>query len=385
MINKKRIMRTIKRLALQVTFSVFPINNKKVFFSSYEGKQYSCNPKSIYEAIKIKQEDYCYIWEYNKDNYADLINCSKTKVVRHNTLSYFYHLLTSKYIITNSGISASIPIKKRQINLNTWHGGGAYKKVGAVIPAEINGSDYEDLQIAANQTTYFLSSSRAFTELMVESTLITREKFVEIGMPRNDVFFSANEMRINKDKVRLQYGITNDQRIVLYAPTYRGKIGDVDSLSYEPHFDKIVKALNKRFDYNWVIFYRAHYHKQSETLSSNDIIDVTNYPDMQQLLCAADVLITDYSSSIWDYSFTQRPCFLLVPDLMDYQIERGGFYSPIETWPGIVAQSDDELVLKIEEYNEDEYKSKVLNHHINLMSFENGEATQRTLELLNLI
>lgn len=86
----------------------------------------------------------------------------------------------------------------------------------------------------------------------------------------------------------------------------------------------------------------------------------------------ADVLITDYSSCIWDYSLIFRPCFLFVPDLEEYENERGGFYTQISSWPGIICKNDEELANKIFCYNRTEYIQKVESHHSSLVSYDKG-------------
>jgi len=96
---------------------------------------------------------------------------------------------------------------------------------------------------------------------------------------------------------------------------------------------------------------------------------------MQELLCAADVLITDYSSSIWDFSFTGKPCFLYAPDLAQYDKERG-FYTSIETWPAILAEDNDTLIKNILDFNERDFTERVRKHHDDLGSYETGQATQ---------
>ena len=112
-----------------------------------------------------------------------------------------------------------------------------------------------------------------------------------------------------------------------------------------------------------------------------EIVDVSEYPDMQELLCACDVLITDYSSSIWDYSFTYKPCFLYVTDLEKYTSERG-FGKDIYSWGFPVCKTDEELYQAIINFDEDKFKKKMKKHHEDLGSFEDGYATKRVCEYL---
>ena len=381
LLKKEYLMLRLKRMFTRM-FWILPLNNKKLFFSSYEGKQYSCNPRSVYEVILEKESDLIYVWEYNNKNCPDKLK-KNVIIVKHNSFNYFLQLLTSRYIITNSGISASIALRKKKVCVNTWHDGGAYKKVGIAVDEKINGTKKNELEIIAKQTTYFLSSSQKFTEIMSESTLIDRDKFLNIGMPRNDVFFNKEVMQrvINETKQKLQ--ICEKDKIVLLAPTYRGCAGNANYLTVLPKENELLEALTERFGGKWKILYRSHYYKNKENEFSN-LIDVSDYPDMQELLCITDVLITDYSSSIWDFSLTYKPCFLYVPDLDEYVSERGEFYTDIMSWPGIVARNDQELHDKILEFEYGEYENKIENHHKNLKSYEKGIATKQLMYILNI-
>jgi CDP-glycerol glycerophosphotransferase len=110
--------------------------------------------------------------------------------------------------------------------------------------------------------------------------------------------------------------------------------------------------------------------------------NVTAYPDMQELLYITDVLITDYSSSMWDFSLTYKPGFLFTPDIQEYKNERD-FYIPVSEWPFPFALTNEQLCKNILKFNKDENLFKIKQHHIKLGSYENGNATKRVLELLN--
>lgn len=359
-----------------------PVEKNKIFFSSYEGKQYSCNPKCVFQYLREENRNLIYVWEYNLTNIPDDLS-KNIIIVRHNSFSYFLHLLTSKYIITNSGISASISLRKKQICVNTWHGGGAYKKVGALIPENVNGTSNKELKIMAKQTRYFLSSSHEFTKIMIPSTMVEEHKFLRIGMPRNDVFFNPFLMEQKTYNAQKILKLDTKSKVVLFAPTYRGESGERQYTTLFPDVNLLLKELTKRFGGQWKFVYRAHYYKEIEEQYPN-VINASQYPDMQDLLCLADVLITDYSSSIWDYSFTFRPCFLFVPDLKEYINERGGFYSDISTWPGIVSTNDTELRENISHFEKNPYQKKIYIHHESLGSYDMGVATKKLVDILQI-
>ena len=140
----------------------------------------------------------------------------------------------------------------------------------------------------------------------------------------------------------------------------------------------IVEAAKERFGGEWTILYRMHYFIKKRLpadTKGQHIIDVTDYGDMQDLLLAADILITDYSSSVWDYSLLKRPCFLYTTDLDEY-LETQGFYVDVRDWPFPLAKNNAALVDNIAHFDEEQYLKDVHKHHTDLGSFDNGNATE---------
>lgn len=365
------------------TLYVFPIKKSKVIFSSYEGKQFSCNPKYLFiELIKRKPNINC-VYEFNNLQHVPSELAGKALLVRHNSLRYFYHMLTAKVIITNSGITAKIPIRKEQCVINTWHGGGAYKKGGKDINESVNGSDDFFINIQGKQTNYVVASCSRFCDVMHSGMAIDFGKFLKVGMPRNDIFFCNNdEIARIKNKVSLQLGLNFDDKFVLYAPTFRGSVGQDQGIHGEKlNIASLKAALRERFGGNWKFVYRGHYFSGEKTNNRKDVIDASQYPDMQELLVAADVLITDYSSSVWDFSLTDKPGFLFTPDLDMYQHERD-FYTPITLWPYPVCKTNIELAKAIASYSQQNQINKNFEHHSLLGSFEEGKATQKVVGLI---
>ena len=379
--NVQVVKRIIIRNILKILW-IFPIKEKQIFFSAYEGKQYSCNPKAVFEAIQNLNafSEYNYIWELNNQSTREIFpKNNKVKFVKHNTLNYIYNMMISKYIITNSGVTATIPLRKEQINVNTWHGGGAFKKVGFACKEQLqNQVEKYQLTLSGKQTTFFVSSSRIFTEVMKKSVNIEIDKFLTIGMPRNDIFFDKRRIKEAKEKVYTFYKLRNDDHIVLYAPTYRGKIGN-DTFQYSLDEKKLIESLQNRFSGKWILFERTHYYNASINKGSG--ISANDYPDMQDLLACADILITDYSSSMWDFALTKRPCFLYTPDLDEYYNERG-FYTPISTWPGILCKSNEALYMAIKELNLNDYADSIEEYLKKSGNADSGNATKKLIDIL---
>lgn len=351
-----------------------PIRSRTIFFSAYEGKQYSCNPRAVFEAMisDSRFDGFRYVWELNDAEKEKLFPNASVRFVRHNTVQYIFAVMTSKVLITNSGISGTIPLRRGQLNINTWHGGGAYKRVGYGMRGETLGQLFW-LELASNQTSFYISSSRSFTEVMSQSVHVPEEHFLPYGMPRNDLFFREEDNRAARERVLTEYGIKNGAFVILYAPTYRGSVGNDRLESTSLDVDKIKNAVWEKFHKEAVILIRMHYFNRGASIG-NDVVVATHYPDMQDLLAASDMLITDYSSSIWDFALTRKPTLLFVPDLQEYDAERG-FYTQPTAWPGILCETQEELCGAIAGYEEEIYSNHIEQYLREAGSYETGEAT----------
>ena len=187
-------------------------------------------------------------------------------------------------------------------------------------------------------------------------------------MPRNDFLVCGNTEQADQ-KVRQTYQIDRKYRILLYAPTYRS-----NGKNQMPDFTELRKVLEENGE-KWYVLYRAHRYSEDDSagLDPECSADVTDYPDMQELLAAADMLITDYSSCIWDYSFLYRPCFLYTPDLREY-LAKTGFYVDIHEWPFPICENMEDLEKQIRSFDEEKNRARIMEHHQQMGSEESGHA-----------
>ena len=372
LLTMKKCVRTILRV-----FRIFPVKNNRVVFISYEGQRYSCNPKYVSEYLeKAYPSRWEIIWVLDHPGKYPQLQQRGIRMVKNDSLAFVKAVATAKAIVSNNGLALYLPsLRESQCFINTWHGGGAYKRVlndwkKEPIEREIN-------TMIAAQTTYFLSGCHRFTEVMAEAASMPLDKMREWGMPRNDVLFEEHPEVVRR--VKEAFGLPENCRIVLYAPTYRGgTTTSVSAMEQNTPLDatRCLESLRQRFDGEWFFLYRDHYFNQEQQRHPREnVLDASTYDDMQELLCAADVLITDYSSSIWDYSFTGKPCLLYAPDRKNYQSERD-FYTPIEEWPFPLAEDNDQLMEKICSFDPEEYDRAVRQHHDQLGSCETGHAAQ---------
>ena len=366
----------IVKALLRIICFFLPVSKDKFLFEVFRGNQLTCNPYYIYEFLLKHDYKFRYIWCFNKKNHLN-ITC-----VRRNSLRYFYHIVTAKVYITNCGIPSYIFFRKSQIVIDTWHGGGAYKKVGLSIASNANWYEKKILKASNRYIPYYISSSKVFTDIFSRSMFAPKEKFLPFGMPRNDLFFDKILLKQTGDKVRSMFGISSNTFIVLYAPTYRNTLQNA-SFDCNLDFDLLKSSIQKRFNVDSIcIMVRMHHKvKNFDGEHYKGILNVSTYAQMQELLCTADMLISDYSSCIWDYSFTYRPCFLFVPDLQKYESDRD-FYIPIEQWGFPMAQTNNELCSIIQNYDEFLFKLSMHHHHEALGSYEDGRASEQVTNFI---
>ena len=346
---------------------IFPIRNY-IMFCSNSGDSYSCNPKYLYNYL-IQEDNYInykFIWAFKNPDKYHFLSDNKTILCKYRSLKFYYFKVVSKIYISNSIEGNETPKKKKQIRIQTWHGGGCYKRVG--LSEKKVGKLYK-LRTKNNikNTDYFVSSSKLFSKFVINGDFGYTGSIINCGMPRNDILLDYDKSKYIRDKVVNELKIEKESLIVLYAPTWRYDESKIENID----FDKLVVTLENKFNKKVVILYRAHLHMNNRTI--NKLLNVSDYPDMQELLIASDVLISDYSSAIWDYSFTYKPCFLFCPDL-DYYIENRGFVEDIFSWGFPVSRNNDELIVNVEKFDSRLFVQEMNNHHAHLGSYENGNA-----------
>lgn len=358
------------RLFLRL-FHVCPVKRRRLLFAAHEGKAYNCNPQYIFEALYERFGTDCeYIWCLND---RKLIPAAyRVECVKYLSLKYLYYLVTSGVVINDVGVEPFIPKRKGQLFINTWHGGGAYKKGRPNAPYKRN--------LRARMTDYVISSCRKFSEVCSAEDFfnIGIEKFLPIGMPRNDLFFRTERHAAIRKRICERYGMDEERLLVLYAPTFRGAERNPDQSSLITDAIPICAAVEKRFHKPAVILSRCH---TGVSFTIDGTVDVNDYQDMQELLIASDLLITDYSSSIWDFSLTHKPAFLYTPDLEAYE-RSTGFHVPIAQWPYPYALTMEELCASIRNYDASEALCKIEAHHAHYGSYERGTATEEMCDII---
>lgn len=370
---KKIIMKGILHI-----FWIYPVNKKKIFLLNELSYTYGDSLKYIDQYLHTCEEHNYEVVFPVKEGYE---GPEYDMVVRPNSFEYFKEILSSGTIITNAGGVSYLPKRRGQKVINTWHGGGPYKKTS--IDVYDNYWYRKEVKMNCDNIDYILSSCKYFTEIEAKSMGFEAERCIPTGLPRNDILFGEHQ-DIAK-KVRDFYSIPDGKKFILYAPTFRSDSDQSTSKMISKYIDldvdMLLSALNIRYKCDWVCGIRLHPKLMDIDMSEMDVINCTAYPDMQELLCCADAIITDYSSLMWDYSFTYRPVFLYAPDIEQYEKERG-FYMPVSEWPYPIAHDNDEMRYNILNFDMDLYLKHVRDHHRACGSYETGRACEKIVELI---
>lgn len=378
--NKELIHYTIKRVLRIVlhVYWVFPVRRDRICLINEQSFTYGDNLKYINEyIIQNCHGKYEVIYPVKEGSEKAPLAVS----VKPMSLKYFYYVLTSKAVYTNCGGLSYLPKRKNQLFVNTWHGGGAYKKVGTDV-WNTKYSRAEDRMNAEN-TDYLFSSCEAFSRMESIPMMFKKEQCLPVGLPRNDIFFRSEETI--KSKVYGVLGLKKNEKLVLYAPTYRSDTSSFanskNTREIDIDYKTVVNSLENSLGGVWRFGIRLHPRIGEVEFDDACIVNCTKYPDMQELLYASSAVITDYSSLMWDFSLSKKPCFIYAPDIDQYETERG-FYTPVKEWPFPIARSNEELILNIRRFDNIEYIARVEQHHRNLGSYEKGIACKAALDLL---
>lgn len=366
----KYIVKLVVRMLSRVLF-IFPLRQNQIMFSVFLGEKVTCNPKCVYDYLRENCQDKIkFVWAYNGTKESSGLE-NDVVIAKEFSLKWFYYRVTSQIIVDNCNPTYSVPRRKGQFVLQTWHAGGAYKKVG--IAASQYKIEQDTMAKAMEVTDLFVSSSQGFTNGNIISGYHYSGEVLNCGMPKNDIFFDPQRIESAANKVKNHYGIKG--RVVLYAPTFRGNLHHAEMIDDVLDISELYERVRDRYDDDVTILVRCHHWDKHKYKFEGNAIDVADYPEMQELLCASDILITDYSSSMWDYALLGRPCLLYVPDVDDY-ISNRGFFTPIEQWPGIVCKDMHELCEAVEKFSENECVEIARRHLKTMGSYETGHATE---------
>ena len=367
-----------------------PVQNNKIVFCNAKGKRgYGCNPKYIAEEMLNRGENsFELVWLVDKNSRE--IDFSEfppqVRLVDYKSKKALKELATAKVWVDNQAklyhVKKGLCKKKDQIYIQTWHGSLGIKKIGLDSAVDISNQYIDLTQKDLSFVDYLLSNSDV--DDMVFEHRFPNRNILHIGHPRNDVFFKSNEQIAEiKNKIFKLYNVEPGAKIILFAPTFRSSLKNNDC--YDIDYLNILNTFERKYNCKFVIFTRLHHEMTNLHIpKSRNIVDVTKYGDIQELMLVSDFMISDYSSCMFDFMLSRKPCFIFAKDLKEYEINPG-FYYPLESTPFPIAVDNDTLNKNILNFDEKEYKDKVEEFLENKRCVENGHASEKVVDLLEKI
>ena len=345
---------------------------------AYTFKQYSCNPRYLTEYLLENNTEFEIFWVFRGNVDTSGVD-KRIKCVRYKSLRYFLLVNTAEFFITNARTDPYRIYwhkRKGQKYVMLWHGGVALKRIEKDAESQLSYSYLKKAKIDSKVCDLMVSGCRFQTSLLKEKFWYDGE-ILERGIPRNDVFFDKARHPEMRERICRKYGISPDSRIVLYAPTFRR---DKSIEPYRIDWSRVVPELRKIYGTEKVsVLLRLHPNligkaDASSLVNDESVIDVTRYHDMQELLCVSDLLITDYSSSMFDITMLKKPCMLYATDIEKYN---RGYYFDFAELPFPLARNEEELIGNIRTFDSAAYDESVesfFEKHIGLC--EDGNASK---------
>lgn len=326
LINKIKYSKTLYSLYYNVMNTV--INSMKLFvrtddklilFNSFAGRKFDDSPYALFEAMKKDERfsGYKLVWAFHNPDQYDVNGVEKIKT---DTPEYFKTALKARVWITNSSIERGLHFKnKNTFYFNTWHG----------TPIKKMGNDIENNQSfgekGKNSTDIMTAQSDFEIDVFSRMFGIPKNHFLKCGLPRNDILCSYDESL--KNELRKKLGIKDNQKVILYCPTFREFEKDSNNnVVMKPpiHLEKWKQELGEKF----VLLFRAHYEvaRAMDIRDDSFVRNMTDYPSLNELMIASDILISDYSSVFIDYSIMDKPMLHFTYDYDKYSSLRGMYF-----------------------------------------------------------
>ncbi|HEY7629408.1 MAG TPA: bifunctional glycosyltransferase family 2 protein/CDP-glycerol:glycerophosphate glycerophosphotransferase [Thermoleophilaceae bacterium] len=342
-----------------------PLDPQLAVFAAYWYRGYSCNPRAIYERARELVPDIHGVWVVNTDGASSIPD--GVDYVMGGSPDYFDLIARASWFVNNVNFPNNMVKREGQVHVMTHHG-TPLKKMGLDLQVERGAA----LLRRCARWDYSVSQN-AFTTPIWERVYPTRYESLETGFPRNDALANATDEDVAR--VREALGIEPGRRVVLYTPTHREYLED-----YVPVLD--LAAVADGLGDDWLVLARAHYFYESdeamrELHRAGRLMDVSKHPSIEDLCIAADVLVTDYSSIMFDYAVLDRPIVIHAPDWDEYRTRRGTYFDLMSERPGPITTSEAELVEALRSGEEDvraraEFRAK-------FCYLEDGHAAERVV------
>ncbi|MGP4024754.1 bifunctional glycosyltransferase/CDP-glycerol:glycerophosphate glycerophosphotransferase [Actinomadura sp. 3N407] len=318
-------------------------------FDAYRGRQYSCNPRGIYDELRRRGTDIECVWVTENGQFG---KPTGARTVLAGTREHYEALARARYVFGNWSQKDWFAKRDDQTYVQCWHG-TPLKKLGYDVKTmpykRTEGVDWMEYDVPHWD---LLLAQNAFSVPLFRRAFRYDGPVFESGYPRNDVLNSPHRGEI-ASVVRRRLGIPEGKRVVLYAPTWRDDFHHaVGKRAFRLEFD--IDRFRAALGDDHVLLLRTHYlvTDRPKLRPGDCVMDVSVYPDISELFLISDVLVTDYSSSMFDFAVTGRPMVFFTYDLERYRDHVRGFYFDFDAEaPGPLLSTSQEVVDALREPN----------------------------------
>ena len=381
---KKKFISKLRRIRKHYRYKVYfpkvyssyctePVQENKVLFLEMRFTKLSNSFELIYKALEESGE-------YDlKCSYVQF-NFIRGREFTQRVNEMLKELATAKYVFVDDAslILSSIPLRKETVAINLWHACGAFKKFGRSTAELKFGSSAATLDKYPNygNLTHVTVSSPEVIWAYEEAMHLPKGIVKATGVSRTDQFYDKEFVESRKQKLYEIMPEAKDKKVILYAPTFRGHVATASSPD-RIDFERFCRELGNEY----VIVCKHHPFVKNPPIIPEELQhfarDLTKYLSIEDLLCCADICISDYSSLVFEYSLFEKPMIFYAYDYDNYCDWRGFYYDYSEFTPGPVVQTEDELLNSIKNIDTQFDKQKVIDFKEKFMGSCDGHATER--------
>ena len=346
-----------------------PIDEKCVMFESMWGRKYSCNPMHFYLWLNEHHPEYTCVWSLNDPRTPV---AGKAVRVRRGSREYYHYLATAKYLFNNVNFEDAYVKRAGQIEVQTMHG-TPYKTLGLDVKEDFPTEKSQIKYVKKNQRWDYLVAQGRFAEEMAWQWFRFHKTILRTGYPRTDILNNIDTE--TKQKIKLKLGLPLDKKFILYAPTWRIK----NQFDFKLDLKQMRTALEK----DYVLGVRMHHlvgKGYSFEADNKFVYDLTDYISIEDLYLIADILITDYSSVMFDFAMTGKPMLFYTYDLTAYSQDLRGVYFDLQKEaPGPLLFSTDELVKAIKHIDsfKSDYADRIAIFRNKYLTYECGNSCEQ--------
>jgi CDP-glycerol glycerophosphotransferase len=367
----------------QYIFAKWSLKENWVVFESFMGRNYSGQPKYIYQYMqKTYGDKYRYIWIVDKHGIKIDGKCKK---VKRWSLKYFFYMNRSKYWVLNMRQPLSVPRREETILLQTWHGTPLKKLAFDLENIHSYTPKYkENVFKQSRDWNYMLSDNPHSSKCFTSAYMLEQHQLLEAGYPANDPMYAPDKEQ-RAEQLKEQLGIPKDKKVILYAPTWRDD-EFIDTGEYGFNLALDVDKMREQFSDEYVLLMRLHYlvvERLDKKMFDDFVMNVSSYDDITDLYLLTDLIITDYSSVFFDFANLKRPMLFYMYDLENYRDNLHGFYLNIqEILPGPILRTNEEVFDAIANIDrvEEEYKEKYDAFYEEFCCWDDGHAAERVVK-----